>query len=158
MNSSRRTFLRNSAVAVTAAAIMPNDLFAAPRIQRVGLQLYSVRQHMMTDPAGTLKKLADMGYVYVEHANYVDRKFYGYTAPEFKKLLTGLGLIMPSGHTVMTANDWDSTTGDFTDKWKHTVDDAAYMGQKFVISPWMEEGIRHDTEALKKFKIGRAHV
>ncbi|WP_374950898.1 sugar phosphate isomerase/epimerase family protein [Mucilaginibacter sp.] len=152
MNSSRRNFLRNSALAVTAAAIMPKDMFAlAPKIQRVGLQLYSVRDHMKTDPAGTLKKLADMGYVYVEHANYVDRKFYGYTAPEFKKLLAGLGLVMPSGHTVMTTRDWDAAKGDFTDKWKYTIEDAATMGQKFVISPWMEDSIRKDEAGLKKF-------
>ncbi|MBD1391481.1 sugar phosphate isomerase/epimerase family protein [Mucilaginibacter glaciei] len=151
MNASRRNFLKTSAVAVSAAAIMPNDLFAAPKIQRVGLQLYSVRDHMKTDPAGTLKKLADMGYIYVEHANYIDRKFYGYTAPEFKKLLGGLGLVMPSGHTVMTTKDWDSAKGDFTDKWKYTIDDAATMGQKFVISPWMEDSIRSNPEELKKF-------
>lgn len=151
MNSSRRNFLKTSAVAVTAAAVMPNSVFAAPKIQRVGLQLYSVRDHMKTDPSGTLQKLAAMGYTNVEHASYTDRKFYGYTAQEFKKILTDLGLNMPSGHTVMTTQDWDSSKNDFTDKWKHTIDDAAYMGQKFVISPWMEESIRHDEAGLKKF-------
>lgn len=152
MNSSRRSFLKNSAMAVTASALLPDALMAAvPKIQRVGLQLYSVRDHMKTDPAGTLKKLADMGYVYVEHANYVDRKFYGYTAKDFKKYLDGLGLKMPSGHTVMTTADWDASKNDFTDNWKYTVDDAALMGQKYVISPWMETEIRSNQEALKKF-------
>ena len=28
-----------------------------------------------------------MGYVHVEHANYINRKFYGYAAKDFKKLL-----------------------------------------------------------------------
>ena len=46
----------------------------------------------MKDPLGTLKQLAAMGYVYLEHANYIDRKFYGYSAPEFKKVLDDLGL------------------------------------------------------------------
>ena len=45
---------------------------------------------MDKDPSGTLKKLSDMGYKYVEHANYHDRKFYGYTPADFKKLLSGL--------------------------------------------------------------------
>ena len=151
MNSSRRSFLKNSAMAVTAATLLPDSVFAAPKIQRVGLQLYSVRDHMMKDPSTTLKKLADMGYVYVEHANYVDRKFYGYTAKEFRKYLDSLGLKMPSGHTVMTTADWDAAKGDFTDKWKYTIDDAATMGQKFVISPWMEPSIRGNEEVLKKF-------
>jgi sugar phosphate isomerase/epimerase len=150
MNLSRRNFLMNSAVAVTAAALMPENLFAAAKIQRVGLQLYSVRDAMKTDPAGTLKKLADMGYVNVEHANYINRKFYGYTPAEFKKLLGDLGLTMPSGHTVMTAQHWDTTTNDFTDAWKYTVEDAAFMGQKYVISPWLDEKVRTDKDALKR--------
>jgi sugar phosphate isomerase/epimerase len=149
MNLSRRNFLMNSAVAVTAAALMPENLFAAAKIQRVGLQLYSVRDAMKADPAGTLKKLADMGYVNVEHANYINRKFYGYTPAEFKKLLGDLGLTMPSGHTVMTAQHWDTATNDFTDAWKYTVEDAAFMGQKYVISPWLDEKVRTDKEALK---------
>jgi len=150
MNSSRRNFLINSAVAVSAAALMPENLFAAAKIQRVGLQLYSVRDAMKTDPAGTLKKLADMGYIYVEHANYVNRKFYGYTPAEFKKILNDLGLVMPSGHTVMTAEHWDTAKNDFTDAWKYTVEDAAFMGQKFVVSPWLDEKVRTDKEALKR--------
>lgn len=91
-----------------------------------------------------------MGYVYVEHANYIDRKFYGYTPAEFKKILGDLGLSMPSGHTVMTVEHWDAAKNDFTDAWKYTVEDAAFMGQKYVISPWMDEKVRTDKEALKR--------
>ncbi|HEK21641.1 MULTISPECIES: sugar phosphate isomerase/epimerase family protein [unclassified Mucilaginibacter] len=151
MTSSRRTFLKSGAMAVTVAALMPKHLFAAPaKIQRVGLQLYSVRDAMAKDPAGTLKMLSDMGYKYVEHANYIDRKFYGWDAKEFKKRLTDLDLQMPSGHTVMRPEHWDAAKNDFTDAWKATVEDAAYMGQKFVISPWMDERVRHDTDLLKR--------
>ena len=150
MTSSRRTFLKTGAIAATAAAVMPKQLFAAPaQIQRVGLQLYSVRDAMMKDPAATLKTLADIGYKHVEHANYINRKFYGWTAKEFKKILDDLGLQMPSGHTVMTPAHWDAAKNDFTDVWKATVEDAAAMGQKFVISPWMDEKVRHDTDLLK---------
>jgi sugar phosphate isomerase/epimerase len=151
MTSSRRKFLRNSAIGLSAAALLPDSLFASAKIQRVGLQLYSVRDAMRADPAGTLKKLADMGLSAVEHANYIDRKFYGYTAKEFKKVLNDLGLVMPSGHTVMTAQHWDASKNDFTDAWKYTVEDAAVLGQKFVISPWMDEKLRNDTDSLKRF-------
>ena len=34
-----------------------------------------------------------MGYKYVEHANYVNRKFYGYSPSEFRKILDDLGRI-----------------------------------------------------------------
>ena len=152
MNSSRRDFIKNTALVVAGSALLPRNVFAAPKkIERVGIQLYSIREAMGKDPAGSLKKLADMGYIFVEHANYVNRKFYGYEPKEFKKLLSGMDLQMPSGHTVMTAHDWDDTKNDFTDKWKYTIEDAATVGQKYVISPWLDEGLRHDMDKLKKF-------
>lgn len=139
---------------VAGAALMPESLFAKPKkIERLGLQLYSVRDAMGKDPAGSLKKLADMGWVHVEHANYVNRKFYGYTPKDFKKLLADLALQMPSGHTVMTAHDWDAAKNDFTDKWKYTIEDAAEVGQRYVISPWLDDALRTDMDALKAFMV-----
>src|SRR5580704_12211872 len=126
MDTTRRNFIKTTALVVAGSALLPDKLFASPKkIERLGLQLYSVRDAMGKDPMGSLKKLADMGYVHVEHANYINRKFYGYTAKEFKKILADLSLLMPSGHTVMTAKDWDNSTNDFTDKWKYTIEDAA---------------------------------
>jgi sugar phosphate isomerase/epimerase len=152
MNSSRRKFIQTSAFALAGAALLPDLLLAKPKkIERLGLQLYSVRDAMGKDPAGSLKKLADMGWVHVEHANYINRKFYGYSAKDFKKLLADLELQMPSGHTVMTAHDWDTAKNDFTDKWKYTIQDAAEVGQRYVISPWLDEALRTDMDALKRF-------
>ncbi len=115
----------------------------------MGLQLYSVRDDMKKDPSGTLKQLADMGYKYVEHASYVNRKMYGMAPADFKKLLDGLGLTMRSGHTAMAPKHWDSAKNDFTDEWKFTVDDAAICGQKFVISPWLDKSWYKDMDTLK---------
>jgi len=152
MTNSRRKFLKTSAVGVAGVALMPDFLLAkAKKIERVGVQLYSVREAMLKDPKGSLKKLSDMGYLHVEHANYIDRKFYGFAAKEFKAILDDLGLLMISGHTVMTAKDWDTAKDDFTDKWKYTIDDAATAGQKYVISPWLDESLRTDMDALKRF-------
>src|SRR5674476_1584404 len=138
MQLSRRKFLVNGSLSIAGTMFLSNNIFANKKAMRttLGIQLYSVRDDMKTDPLGTLKQLAAMGYKNVEHANYIDRKFYGYTATEFKKILTDLGLNMPSGHTVMGKNHWDAGKKDFTDAWKYTIEDAAYMGQKYVISPW----------------------
>ena len=96
---------------------------------------------MKKDPAGTLKKLAAMGYKYVEHAGYHDGKFYGYSIPEFKKLLTENNLKMESGHSPLTAKQWDKTTNDFTNEWKQTITDAAAVGMKYLISPGVDESL-----------------
>lgn len=143
MNTSRRSFLRNSGLALAATTLLPRDLFAGTQAKMLtGVQLYSVRDAMKKDPLGTLKALSDMGYRYVEHANYVNRKFYGYTAKEFKKILSDMGMQMPSGHTVMGQQHWDAGKKVFTDLWKHTVEDAAEVGQELVISPWLDAGLR----------------
>ncbi len=92
-----------------------------------------------------------MGYKYVEHANYKDRKFYGYTPAEFKKLLEGYGMQMPSGHVQMLPNDYDFAKNDFADKWKYTVDDAATVGQKFLVSPWLDDSLRKNMKDFKEY-------
>lgn len=150
MNQTRRSFIRNSAFAAAGATFFTSDLFAAAKKgELTGIQLYSIRDDMSKNPLATLQELSKMGYKHVEHANYINRKFYGWTASEFKKLLNDLGMTMPSGHTVMTSKHWDASKKDFTDAWKHTVEDAAAVGQQFVISPWMEETVRKDLNALK---------
>ncbi len=139
-------------MAAAATSLLPAYLLAAGTAKEtLGLQLYSVRDDMKKDPAGTLKKLAQMGYKHVEHANYVDHKFYGYAPKDFKALLASLGLKMPSGHTRMNAEHWDAAKKDFTDDWKKTVDDAALMGQQYVISPWLDDSLRKNYDDLVRY-------
>jgi sugar phosphate isomerase/epimerase len=154
MHTSRRTFLKKSALAITGTAVFTSKTFisaAAEENELLGIQLYSVREDMSKDPAGTLKQIAAMGYKNIEHANYVDRKFYGQSAAEFKKTLDDLGLNMPSGHTVMGKQHWDDRRKDFTDAWKYTVEDAAAMGQQYVISPWLDAGLRKNMDDFKRY-------
>lgn len=152
MNNSRRNFIRQSGI-LTAGTLLPLRALFAQTASRplVGIQLYSIRTDMKADPAGTLKKLADMGYRYVEHANYVNRKFYGYTPGDFKKLLQDLGMEMRSGHTVMEKQHWDESKKDFSDSWKYTVEDAAVVGQEYVISPWLDNSMRKTEDDLKRY-------
>jgi sugar phosphate isomerase/epimerase len=145
----RRSFIRNSSLAGASLLAMPQVFaFGAKVRPLVGMQLYCVRDEMKKDPSGTLKILADMGYRHVEHANYVGGKFYGYTPAEFKKLLTDLGMTMPSGHTVLAPRHYDAATKTFTDEWKKTIEDAAFMGQQFVISPSMDSKVRKSYDDL----------
>jgi sugar phosphate isomerase/epimerase len=149
MSHSRRAFLKNTVLAIPAVSLLSGATRAASKKMRVvGIQLYSVREAMGKDPAGTLKKIAEMGYVYVEHANYVGGKFYGYAPKDFKALLDGLGLKMHSGHTSFGPAGWDEGKKEFTDSWKQTVEDAAICGQRYVISPWLDESWRKTYDQL----------
>ncbi|HEY8960014.1 TIM barrel protein [Chitinophaga sp.] len=152
MSISRRNFLLKGSLAIAGAALLPDGLLAATvRKPVLGIQLYSIRDDMKKDPLGSLKQVAAMGYKNVEHAGYSKRKFYGYSAKEFKKLLDDLGLLMPSGHTVMGKQHWDAAKNDFTDEWKYTVEDAAIVGQHYVISPWLDESLRKNYDDFKAY-------
>ena len=152
MTTSRRTFLKNSTVLLAGTALLSKTSFAASKPNEiVGLQLYSVRDDMKKDPVGTLTQLAKMGYKNVEHANYIERKFYGFSAIEFKKILDDLGLKMVSGHTVMGKSHWDIAKKEFSDSWKWTIDDAAYLEQKYVISPSMDNTMRKSYDDMVRY-------
>lgn len=155
MRTSRREFLRTSAFVLAGGALLAKTgcSFASAGQKKpvIGVQLYCVREDMQQDPRGSLKKLADMGYTHVEHANYVDHKFYGWTAAEFRKVLEEFGLKMPTGHTVLSPNHWDESAGDFTEEWKKLVDDAAYMGQEYVISPSMASAVYSSYDNFMRF-------
>jgi len=151
MKLSRRSFIKTSGVAL-ASASLAGSLFSFAKSNGVlGIQLYTVREEMGKDPLGTLKQISGIGYQNVEHANYKDRKFYGYAPVDFKKILADLGMTMPSGHTVLGKQHWDDTKKDFTDAWKYTVEDAATAGQHYVVSPWLDESIYQTEDSLKHF-------
>ncbi len=152
MKNSRRKFIQNASIAILGASVRPSTLWSnnykASKKNIIGVQLYSVREDMYKKPLETLTALSKMGFEYVEHANYVNRKFYGWTASEFKKVLNDLGLKMLSGHTVMNANHWDNSKKEFTDAWKRTVEDAAIVGQEYVISPSIDNKLRSTYDGL----------
>ncbi len=152
METSRRDFIKSTAIIAAGAALIPKDIFASPKkIERLGVQLYSVRDAMKVDAKGSLKKLANMGYIHVESAIQLDRNYYGYSPKEFKKILNDLDMQIPSGHVYLKLDEWDAAKKDFTDKWKYTIEDAVTVGQRYMINPWIDEDVRKDTDKLKRF-------
>lgn len=69
---------------------------------KTGIQLYSVRESLAKDPYGTLAKLAEIGYKYVEGANHNAAEDPGVgfnvSAEEMKKILDEAGLQMVGCH------------------------------------------------------------
>ena len=111
---SRRDFLRISAAgALGAIAVSQMDVkqglnlhsctAADPKSFGIGLQLYTIRDAMAADVPGSLKKVSDIGYKYLELASYADGKFYGYEPAEFKKIVNDLGMEILSSHTQVEA-------------------------------------------------------
>src|SRR5271156_2384569 len=71
----RRTFL-GTAATVSAATLLTSKMGWAAgdhKIDKVGLQLYTVRDLMKTDFDATIAKVAQIGYKEVEFAGYFGR-------------------------------------------------------------------------------------
>jgi len=88
-------------LAMLVAMVLPG--FAQERFG--GMTLYTVRNDMGKDPKGTLQKVSELGYKYVEAVDYRDGKFYGMTPEEFKKQLNDLGMTPLSVHMGMVTLD-----------------------------------------------------
>jgi sugar phosphate isomerase/epimerase len=71
-------------------------------MMKVGIQLYSVRNHMEKNPIGTIQHVAEAGYRYIEVANHRADKDHGVgfgaSAKEIKKALEGTGAQIVSAH------------------------------------------------------------
>jgi sugar phosphate isomerase/epimerase len=93
---SRRQFLVQSsrlAAAALAAPWLPRRALGDPLGRPIGIQLYTVNGAMQEDPAGTLKKIREIGFGEVETAG-----FGKLSAKQFRGLLDDAGLACPSAH------------------------------------------------------------
>ncbi len=130
---SRRDFLTTTAASIAAAGIMGSGCMkeqakktATPRGRiPVGLQVYSVRVDAEKDLAGTLAKVAKMGYEGVEFAGW-----YGHSAQDIRKILDDNGLVCCGSHT-----PWE----DLSDaKLAATIAFNKTIGNKYLICPWLQ--------------------
>lgn len=92
MNSMSRRNLLKTLGAVAACAAAPQLEARRPRTP-IGLQLYSVREQLPKDFAGTLAQVHGAGYSVVEAAGYFDR-----TAADFRQAMKTAGLRCVSTH------------------------------------------------------------
>jgi sugar phosphate isomerase/epimerase len=150
-SQSRRDFLKVSAAGALGAFVITQSgcgnrsgqtkqaaeaIQVDPKSFNLGLQLYTIRDAMAADVPGSLKKVSDMGYKYVELADYVDGKFYGYSPDEFKKLVNDLGMEILSSHTQVEG------AGVTLESAKKMAEDHALIGAKYCIQPWVVEEMR----------------
>jgi sugar phosphate isomerase/epimerase len=133
MRIDRRAFLGT----LGAGAMAARSVFATS-VKNVGVQLYTVRTDLQKDFDGTLAKVAGIGYKEVEFAGY-----FGRTPQQVKETLQRCGLVSPSAHL-------DYATVSNPDKWKQALDDAATIGQTFLVNPWIDPSMRNDPGVWKR--------
>ncbi len=91
---SRRRFLQSAATVAAAATVLPTRFAeASPFGLPLGLQLYSVREQLQKDYAGTLKQVSGVGFKEVEAAG-----FFNHSPADVKAAMVAAGLHCVSAH------------------------------------------------------------
>lgn len=103
----------------------------------ISLQLYTVRDLTDKDYAGTMKKIAALGYKNVEIAGYGNLK----NAGEVRKALDDAGLKASGRHAGI-----DLLNADIN----KVMDECQTLGTKNVICPWLPDERRSSAEIWKK--------
>jgi sugar phosphate isomerase/epimerase len=137
----RRTFLKISA-GVTLGSLFAQSALACEMLssagralEKIGLQLYTIRDLMKKDFAGSLEKVAAIGYKEVEFTDYFDHK------PEaVKKLLDSLGLKAPATHIAIET---------LRDKLNAVIQTAQIIGHQYLVCPDLPPP---DRASLEKYK------
>jgi len=151
-NLSRRSFLKSSAVA-TAGLMTPGLLRAsavraaeAGLLDHLGVALYTVRDQMQADAAGTLKAIADLGYRYVETglvpalgpalkaAGLKQASAYAptYLVTGNRKAWTGAGEMLPESYT-----------------WNQAIDEAKAQGLEYLVIVYLMKAERGGLDVYK---------
>ena len=120
---------RGDAPASGDSAADSDGTASQPLLDRIGLQLYTIRSLMAEDMAGTLGAVAAIGYDEVEFAGY-----FGHTPAAVRGWLDSAGLSSSAAHVGM---------GDLMGAGLETaIETAATLGQRWLVLPWMPEEMR----------------
>ena len=133
----RRTFLE-TATTVTAATLLTSRLgwAAEHKIEKVGVQLYTVRDLMKDDFDGTIAKVAKIGYKEVEFAGY-----FGHTGEQVRAVCAKNGLSPVSTHVQYDELD---------DKFPSVIETSKTIGLKYIVCPWIPEELRKSPDIWKQ--------
>jgi sugar phosphate isomerase/epimerase len=111
--------------AIGAAAVRAPD----ERLDRIGLQLYTVRRDMARDVDRVLAAVAAIGYREVEFAGYFDR-----SPAQIRRALDANGLKAPGVHV--------GGPSSLIAEWERTVATAREIGHEFIVCPWIDAADR----------------
>lgn len=132
----RRTFLETSVAAAFAAALPARSAEPLHRMERIGLELYTVRYALEKEFHATLAKVSAIGYREVEFAGYFD-----HPPKEIRATLDRGGLTAPSAHI-----DYEIVEK----KWPRTLEAAHIIGHTYLICPWLDDLQRSQRDGWKR--------
>jgi sugar phosphate isomerase/epimerase len=138
----RRSFVHSLAASVAGASLTRRIIHPAP-LQRIGLELYSVRDAMRANPERTLAAVRSMGYTDVELLWSFGN--FGRTPQQVRDTLKQEGLGAPSAHIApeILLKDWERSLAD-----------AKLLGHDFLIVPSLPA---ETNRSLEKWRVWADH-
>jgi sugar phosphate isomerase/epimerase len=130
----RREFLGNAGLAATSMALP--SISHGDRLDRVGIQLYTVRDLMAENSAGTLDAIAKIGYDEVEFAGFHD-----HSPAEVRAMLDNSGLDAPSAHVTLEVMRTDPA---------EIIDAAQVIGFDYLVLAWLAPGERETLDHYRR--------
>jgi sugar phosphate isomerase/epimerase len=114
----RRSFLAIGAAAAIRGVRRGAYPAVSDRLERIGLQLYTLRDALAVEFEATIARVAALGYRELEFAGY-----HGRTAAQLRALLDRHGLTAPSAHVPLEALERDAAP---------RLADAATLGHRYL--------------------------
>lgn len=136
----RRNFITTTSLALAGTGLSFNSMAWGKPRNKVGLQLYSLRDIINANPKGVLEMVAAAGYKELETYGHADGKLFGLPVSEYGAMVKGLGMKTISGHYDIKAVE---------NGWEQICDQAKSIGQKYVVVPWLDKKNYATLDALK---------
>jgi sugar phosphate isomerase/epimerase len=127
MAMDRRSFLGHTVAGVVMASGLAHAT-QSRRLERIGMQLYTVRAEMAKDFDGTLARVAALGFREVEFAGYFDR-----TPQQVRAVLDRNGLTSPSTHIDLAS---------IGSRLPQIIEASRTIGHKYIVMPWLDDATR----------------
>ena len=119
-----------------AADAAANELAGGPRLDRIGVQLYTVRSLMSESVDRTLETIAEIGYREVEFAGLFDR-----TPGQVRETLDRVGLTAPATHHGIDV---------FRDGFDEAVETAATLGHRYLVLPSLPRSELESLDTIRR--------
>jgi sugar phosphate isomerase/epimerase len=151
----RRQFITKSSLATAGIAIastplLSNNLFAAnaAKIDKIGFQVYTVRNQVRENLTDTLKQLSKAGYDYAEVYGLFGDSVMGHPVKDIKKEFKRAGIELRSAHC--NTGTGSKNKGTFSNEWQMGVDVAAELGITHTVCPHLGANERKTIDDYKK--------
>lgn len=143
----RRNFLGKSLVSLAACYGLQGTSFSAlasvnatmkKNKNRVGIQLFSVKDDLAKDFTGSLQKLSNIGYATVETYGFDGKLFYNRRLKDVNTILNDMGMSLSGTHTGTGVLKPDTNDKEW-DQWKRCCQEVKEAGGKRAIQAWLPE-------------------